>query len=115
MIHYRRMNAKSIKPATRAAMFRRVRTAYQRELPPPDLRHAMIEPIISRITPDVNNEVRIHLAVGVSLAMPPHVATDLTRFAVRLYRAHQCFVRPQVGSEWEAYINGKLKEAGLSP
>jgi hypothetical protein len=113
MIHYRRMNAKSIKPATRAAMFRRRRTSYQREFQPPDLRHAMIEPIVSRITPEVGGDVRIHLAVGVSVVCQPNVAVDITRFAVRLYRAHQAFVTPQIGSDWSEYVKSKMKEAGL--
>lgn len=66
--HYRSINAKPLKPKTRAAMFgrRSARRDPPDAFPAPDLRHAVIEPVISRITPDVGGDVRIHLAAGVS-------------------------------------------------
>ena len=106
--HYRRVRWAKLKPAARAAMFRRPRGTEWRDIPPPDLRHAVVEPVISRISPDVNGDVRIHLAAGISVSMPPHVAQDITRFAVRLFRVHQCFVAPQIGSDWSDYVKSKM-------
>jgi hypothetical protein len=106
--YYRHIKAKPLKPKTRAAMYGRRGTARHRDDPPPDLRHAILEPTISRITPDVGGDVRIHLAAGISVAMPPRIATDITRFAVRLYRAHQAFVTPQIACDWSDYVKSKI-------
>ena len=92
-------------------MFGHRQGAVHRDDPPPDVRRAIIEPIISRITTDVGGNVTIHLAAGITVSMMPHEAMNITTFAVRLYKAHQCHVAPQMASAWSDYIKALLPGA----
>jgi hypothetical protein len=113
--HYRSFSAR-LKPATRAAMYRRRRrgTEERGSAPSPDLRYAIIEPVINRITPGVHRNIRLHLAAGVSLSMPVADALDITRFAIHLLKIHRAFAAPQISSDWSLYVQSGMRDAGLS-